>query len=134
MAFNFFKKSKDKEVSGNSNAGLKYFDLIVKNIVKETSDAITIVDQSRETQCAQLLVQARERLERTDADDASIRDQEREQRRDHSGAIAQHDADCSTRPDPGLGQHAIDRMRRSAQFTPLDPFACEVQRSRGRIE
>lgn len=43
MAFNFFKKSKDKETPDNSNAGLKYFDLVVKDIVKETPDAITIV-------------------------------------------------------------------------------------------
>ena len=39
MAFNFFKKSKEKESSGGS----KYFDLKVKEIIKETSDAITIV-------------------------------------------------------------------------------------------
>lgn len=43
MAFSFFKKSKDKEAPGNSNAGLKYFDLVVKDIIKETADAITIV-------------------------------------------------------------------------------------------
>ncbi len=41
MAFNFFKKSKekDKEATGAP----KYFELKVKEIVKETSDAITIV-------------------------------------------------------------------------------------------
>ena len=39
MAFNFFKKSKDKESPGNS----KYFDLVVKEIIQETADAITIV-------------------------------------------------------------------------------------------
>ncbi len=43
MAFNFFKKSKDKEVPANSSGGLKYFDLVVKDIIKETADAITIV-------------------------------------------------------------------------------------------
>jgi ring-1,2-phenylacetyl-CoA epoxidase subunit PaaE len=39
MAFNFFKKSKENESAG----GPKYFDLKVKEIIKETSDAITIV-------------------------------------------------------------------------------------------
>ncbi len=42
MAFNFFKKSKDKE-STNNSSNPKYVDLVVQDIVKETADAITVV-------------------------------------------------------------------------------------------
>ena len=42
MAFNFFKKSKNKEGKPSSGSS-KYFDLKVKNIIHETKDAITIV-------------------------------------------------------------------------------------------
>lgn len=45
MAFSFFKKSKEKEPVGVP----KYFDLVVKEIVKETSDAITIVFKQPES-------------------------------------------------------------------------------------
>lgn len=41
MAFSFFKKNKGKEEK-SSSASSKYFDLVVKNIIQETKDAITI--------------------------------------------------------------------------------------------
>jgi ring-1,2-phenylacetyl-CoA epoxidase subunit PaaE len=43
MAFSFFKKSDKPEKKVESHSGPKYFDLIVKDIVSETRDAISIV-------------------------------------------------------------------------------------------
>src|SRR5688572_23012309 len=43
MAFSFFKKSDKVEKKEESHGGPRYFDLKVKNIVKETHDSISIV-------------------------------------------------------------------------------------------
>jgi ring-1,2-phenylacetyl-CoA epoxidase subunit PaaE len=43
MAFSFFKKSDKPEKKAESHSGPKYFDLIVKDIVSESRDAISIV-------------------------------------------------------------------------------------------
>src|SRR6186713_3303950 len=46
MAFSFFKKSekpKKEETQSSGSSGPKYHDLLVKNIVQETKDAISIV-------------------------------------------------------------------------------------------
>lgn len=43
MAFSFFKKSDKPEKKEESHSGPKYFDLIVKDIVSESRDAISIV-------------------------------------------------------------------------------------------
>ena len=43
MAFSFFKKSEKPKKEETHSSGPKYYDLLVKNIVQETKDAISIV-------------------------------------------------------------------------------------------
>jgi len=43
MAFSFFKKSEKPKKEETRGSGPKYYDLLVKNIVQETKDAISIV-------------------------------------------------------------------------------------------
>src|SRR5688500_268415 len=46
MAFSFFKKSekpKKEETHSSGSSGPKYYDLMVKNIVQETKDALSII-------------------------------------------------------------------------------------------
>lgn len=43
MAFSFFKKSEKNEVKPEPRSGPHYYDLLVKQIIPETNDAITIV-------------------------------------------------------------------------------------------
>ncbi|MEO1053688.1 MAG: ferredoxin--NADP reductase [Bacteroidota bacterium] len=49
MAFNLFKKNKNKEEEGKSDSGgSRYYDLKIKNIINETSDAISIAFEQPE--------------------------------------------------------------------------------------
>ncbi len=48
MAFSFFKKSEKKEQKAEVHSGPRYHDLVVKDIVRETNDSITIVFQHPE--------------------------------------------------------------------------------------
>lgn len=43
MAFSFFKRSEKKEQKTESHSGPRYYDLEVRDVVKETNDAVTIV-------------------------------------------------------------------------------------------
>jgi ring-1,2-phenylacetyl-CoA epoxidase subunit PaaE len=52
MAFSFFKKSDKTESKQESHSGPKYYDLKVKNVIKETQDAISIVFEQPENKIA----------------------------------------------------------------------------------
>lgn len=43
MAFSFFKKSEKKEKQEETRSGPRYFDLLVKEVIPETHDTVTIV-------------------------------------------------------------------------------------------